>query len=290
MEKYVDLHMHSTMSDGTLTVSEIIKEAKEKGLKAISITDHDTVKAYTDLDITNQGIEIIRGVEIVTTAARCPVEVTCYGYDIDKMQEFLKKYSLSHAEESKIKADKEIAVLKSLGVYVKLDTVNYDYDKPKNWIITTLWNELMQNEKAKKLLAEEDDDMLLNSHKFFRKGMSNIKSKFFVDLSNVYVSLEKLREFADETGAVLLLAHPGEYYTNMDIVLDYAKDYVDGLETYHPSISPELRKYLKNYCKEHNLIEGGGSDYHGYRGALNSEKVPYSVYEGIVEKLSVLAR
>ncbi|MCI5714968.1 MAG: PHP domain-containing protein, partial [Firmicutes bacterium] len=55
MKKYVDLHMHTTNSDGSCDMNEIIEKAKELGLKAISITDHDTTNGYKNYDINNRG-------------------------------------------------------------------------------------------------------------------------------------------------------------------------------------------------------------------------------------------
>ena len=290
MKKYVDLHMHSTFSDGERTREQLIEEAKQAGLSLISITDHDTCKAYFDFDLEGHGIEILKGVEIITTAGKCPVEVLIYGFDERDCEKFLRENSLSHAEESKVKTNKEIAVLKSLGINVALDTEHFDYDNPKNWSVAALWQKLMLDPKAKKLLADENPELLVSAKLFFRKGMANIRSKFFVDLSTEYVSLKKLREYCDKNNLVMILAHPGEYYTNIDIVLEDAKNYVDGIETYHPSINSKLKAYLQDYCKKYNLLESGGSDYHGFRGALNSEKVPYHIYEKIADKLAVLRK
>lgn len=287
MKKYVDLHMHTTNSDGACDMNELIEKAKELGLKAISITDHDTTKGYKNYDINNRGIKIIKGVEIVTTAAHCPVEVLCYGYDEDKMQEFLNKYSLNHMQESKAKVNKELEVLKNMGFNLKLNTNNYDYDSVGAWLVRDMWNEIISIPQLKSILYNENPDLLESAKMFFRKGMCNIHSRFFVDLTQVYVTMAQLRKFCDDNSTIMILAHPGEYYDNMDIVLDYAKNYVDGIETFHPSIDKVLHKKLSQFCKQYNLLESGGSDYHNdKRGNLNSEKVPYSIYAKLEKKLA----
>ena len=288
MKKYVDLHMHSTFSDGENTREELISLAKKAGLSVISITDHDTTKGYFDFDLNNFDIEIMKGVEIVTTAGKCPVEVMIYGFEERDMQNFLEKNSLSHEQESKVKAEKEIKVLQSYGIKIDLDLNKYLDKNCKTWSVADLWKVLMKDSKAIELLKEENEELIVSPKFFFRKGLSNIKSKFFVDLSKDYISLKLLREYCDKNGLVMLLAHPGEYYTNLDIVLKNAVKYIDGIETYHPSINEELHKYLVDYCKKNNLLQGGGSDYHGFRGELNSEKVPYEMYLAIKERLEHL--
>ncbi len=287
MEKYADLHIHTTFSDGMWTREKIIEEAKKEGLKAISFTDHDTVEAYFGFDIENRGIEMIKGVEIVSTAAMCPVEVLCYGFDEKDMAKFLKENSLSSHQEGKIKADKEIEVLRKLGIDINFDTQHYDYDKPGNWVIRDLWGELVKIPKARQLMQEEDPDLLVSGKLFFRKGIANIKSKFYVDLTESYVSLRLLRDYCDKNGCVLFLAHPGEYYDDVDRVLEESKNYVDGIEIYHPSNSEALRNKLEKFCKNHNLLISGGSDFHGYRGKLNGQKVPYADFEKIIEKIAL---
>ncbi len=290
MGKFVDLHMHSTCSDGTKTVAELISMARQEGLKAISITDHDNVIAYQDLNLNNQGIEILKGVEIITTASKVPVEVLVYGFDVASMGDFLQKHSLNHKEESRLKTSKEMEVLKTYGIETDLDLDDFDYDDPNGWILRELWKKLMQDPKAVAFLNAENPELTEACSKFFRKGLGNIKSKLFVDLSNDYISMKKLREYCDENNLVMFLAHPGEYFDNIDLVLKEALLYVDGLEVYHPSVNKDLREYLIKIANEHNLMLSGGSDYHGFRGSLNSEKVPYHLYEKIVERLSVLAK
>ena len=70
MNKYIDLHTHSTCSDGTLSPSEVVKLAKEKGLSAIALTDHDTIDGLVEAIETGRaiGIEVITGIEFSVAA------------------------------------------------------------------------------------------------------------------------------------------------------------------------------------------------------------------------------
>jgi len=91
--KQIDLHMHTNKSDGALTPKQIIDEAVKANLQAISITDHDTIDAYTDETMKyakEQGIKLIVGVEISTKSDRCGIHVLGYNFDLNN-EEFKQK-------------------------------------------------------------------------------------------------------------------------------------------------------------------------------------------------------
>ena len=84
MEKYIDLHTHSTCSDGTLTPSEVVRLAKEKGLSAIALTDHDTIDGLHDAIETGKeiGIEVITGIEF-SVAGDTEMHLLVLDFDLD---------------------------------------------------------------------------------------------------------------------------------------------------------------------------------------------------------------
>lgn len=286
--KNVDLHMHTVHSDGLLQVEEIIAKAKENNLFAISITDHDTVSGYKDLDIKNQGIEILPGTELLSNAGGCSIHVLCYGFDYDKMSDFIEKNCPTRIDESKIKAKRVIKHLKNLGIDFDFDVDGYDYTIPGAWIFREFLAELIKNPKAYQMLVEENPDFVTNDRPFTRKGLDNIHSKFFVDMSDVCASLKQIREFCDKNHTLMFLAHPYEYGDNAEYILNIAKDYVDGIEVFHPTADEKKRQHLLAFAKEHNLMVCGGSDFHGFRGQINSEKVSKEIYDKIIDKLSKL--
>jgi hypothetical protein len=205
------------------------------------------------------------------------------------MKAFMQEHCPDHVKDSYYKAIRECNVFGELGVEISFDAKHYDYLAPGAWVIRDLWTELLKNPKAVKLMQEEDPKFCMVDKYFFRQGINNRNSKFFVDMSDIYVSLQELREFCDKTGALMFLAHPYEYTENMDYVLDIVKDYVHGIEAYHPSADEDGKAYLETFAKNHNLLVSGGSDYHGFRGMLNSEKVDESACDAIMEKLAIKA-
>lgn len=285
MEKYIDLHMHSTCSDGTCSIEELIEQAKALKLKAISITDHDNLNGYKRLNNLNSDIEIVKGVEIASTINKVPVEILCYGYDFEKMEKFMKDNCISHEEDSEIKVRRLKKIFNNLGINLNFDCDNFDYRDLSKWAISEIYEEIYQNQDALNLLKEENPEYLDGCKKFFRMGINNKNSKFFVDMSDVYMRIDILTNFAKENKFVTFLAHPYEYYENMVDVLNDAKSFVDGIEVYHPTANKESREFLEKFCRDNNLLISGGSDYHGRRGKLNSEQVPYSVLANIKKRL-----
>lgn len=82
MNSYIDMHIHTTYSDGTLTPSEILERSLEIGLKAISITDHNTINGVTEaMKYANSAIEIIPGIEMTATYPK-PLHILGYYIDI----------------------------------------------------------------------------------------------------------------------------------------------------------------------------------------------------------------
>lgn len=88
MEK-IDLHIHTTCSDGVLNPYEVIDEAYKNNVKIISITDHDTISAYTEdlIEYTKKkGIKLIPGIEISTKSNKCGIHVLGYNIDINNKE------------------------------------------------------------------------------------------------------------------------------------------------------------------------------------------------------------
>ena len=94
----IDLHLHSNHSDGSYTVKEILEEAEKRKLEVISITDHDTIEAYDELDnidITQYySGKIIKGCEMKCVYQDVPIEILGYNINIKKFKESKELYNL----------------------------------------------------------------------------------------------------------------------------------------------------------------------------------------------------
>mgnify|MGYP000457755211 FL=1 len=121
----IDLHIHTKMSDGELTPKEVIDKAIENKVKVISITDHDTIEAYTEELIQyaeNKGIKLIKGVEISTKINKCGIHVL--GYNIDVENEKFKEslYKIRNARHEYLYKVSE--KLEKLGYYINTEELD----------------------------------------------------------------------------------------------------------------------------------------------------------------------
>lgn len=257
----IDLHTHTTASDGVLTPIELIKLARKQGLKAISITDHDTVKGIIKTEL----IEVVPGVEISTTDKREEVHILGYYIDTKNKQlleklEYLKKKRLTRADEM-------LKKLRSKGITLKKEEIEYKESIGRPNIARALIT------KGHAKTIKEAFNKYLGT-----KGTAYVEKK--------KLGYEQAIKTIKQAGGIPFLAHPGEIKTNnIKEYLDRAvKKGVKGIEVIHPSNNKEMRELLKNYCKKNKLLISGGSDYHG-KGRKNklAKNIPYSYLEKIKE-------
>lgn len=257
----IDLHLHTNYSDGTDTVEELLKKAEQCKLEIISITDHDTVDAYEELEnreIRNQFKgEIITGVELKAIYNNHNIEMLGYGvdtkkikiYKCDNLQEKILEHFKQVAEKYQIRYDKELKI-----------------DKQKNKIFgsfTFAQNILQNKDNILKLdlLGEKD----LTEDNFFRKCESNPNSIFYFDASKYIRDINDVIEDIHEAGGLAFLAHAYEYRfkdTKSEIENIIKTTSIDGFECQHSIFSEEEKTEIIQLCKKYNKYMSGGSDYH----------------------------
>ena len=122
-EKWVDLHIHTTRSDGLLTPTEVVMKAKEKKMAAIGITDHDTISGIPEAIAAGEqnGIEVVPGVELSSQYDGRDIHILGYFFDIDhpRMLEYLQKFR----DERSRRAEKMVKNLNDLGVQLTMEEV-----------------------------------------------------------------------------------------------------------------------------------------------------------------------
>ena len=261
----IDLHIHSIYSDGSKTIEEILKICEEKKIEYISITDHNTVKQYYDKALQNKNIfsgKVIKGVELNAVFQDKNIEIL--GYNITP--DIIKKWCKNYYSEEKLKKQQEICYKRLLNI---CDKQNLIYDKTKiertketGYIEISIYNELMRHKENYKILGEFTESLSV----FFRKGLANPKSKYFVNRIEFRPKYEEVIDIIHKSGGKAFLAHPFEYkFKNTISFIDELRKEkeLDGIECFHPSANQEQRNILVQYAKSHNLYISGGSDYHG---------------------------
>lgn len=263
---YIDLHTHTHYSDGTDEVIEYLKKAEEKKLSIISITDHNTCKAYDELKTINiskyYSGKIITGIELNTKILGIPIEVLGYGIDTDKINSLVSKYYLSTEDRDLLEVKRLFEKCKKEGIILPEDFVGkYEAGMyASKYLHTTL----KQNLNNKSLI---DDDAWENSNIFYRKYMSNPETKFYINMDDILPDFQTVAKIIKDCGGLLFIPHIFEYKTNSLKILNFIlENYeIDGIECYYTTFTEEQHEFLLKLCNEKAFFISGGSDYHGTR-------------------------
>lgn len=263
----IDIHTHTTYSDGSFSVQELLHEAERIGISLLSITDHNTIQAYQELKDSNvRNIfhgNIIPGVEITTSYKGEIIEVLGYDFDLERMQSFLDSNVLSFEE----KQLKEYELIRNqyeqIGVVFDANRIIFN-PKQENCRLAFL-NEIKRHPENHKFFLDEKS---MNSiADFSRNEVYNPKSPLYIDETSLFVDLEKAIDMIHQSSGVAFLAHTYAYSSNIvNELLNIINNYdFDGLECFYTTFNEEQSKYLVQLCEQRQLLMCGGSDFHGTR-------------------------
>jgi len=243
-----DLHIHSTASDGRLTPAEVIKEAAERGLKFIALTDHDTVEGIAPAKAAAKSfpnLKLIPGVEISTDIPDGEVHVL--GYFIDYTSRELGT-KLDQFRNSRLNRAK--------GMVAKLDKLGIHLD----------WQRVEQIAGSSVMGRPHIAQAMLE------KGYIDTFKQAFTDYIGrdgpAYVEREKVTPaeavaLITEARGLAVLAHPFTTGDPEAMTAELKSAGLTGLETYYDGYSDEEIEQLAAIAQKHNLITTGGSDFHG---------------------------
>lgn len=243
-----DLHIHSVYSDGTDTPTQIVQKAKEKGLNAIALTDHDTLDGLAELKgvAKENGIETVDGVELSTYSTS---EVHILGYNVDVESDTLLTAlaDFSARREERIKN-----ILVKLSKY----NINLDYDS----VAAAAVGAIGRMHVAKELINKgyctsvyEAFDRYLGAN-----GVAYIPSKRITPMEGV--------KLIKKSKGLAVLAHPLRFITAgrfNDFVYGLKPFGLDGVEGYYPTHDEKTIRTIIEIAKQNRLIVTGGTDYHG---------------------------
>ena len=195
------------------------------------------------------------------------------GYNIDYniINEYLP-YNLikqRSRERKQHTLDVLISKLEDIGIIVDEDKLNKRFSAD-----VAVYYYLIQN--IPDIKSKLPKELMDNVNSFFRKGVSNPKSDFYVDNSKFYLSPKEASDLIHKAGGKVFLAHA--YLYAFDDIIKFIDELrnetvIDGLEVFHSSFSKEQSDSLITYCKKNNLYMSGGSDYHGEAKPLIKLKI-----------------
>lgn len=247
----IDLHVHSTASDGTNTPEELVTLAKDTGLSAFALTDHDTIDglSYARPAAKKAGIELIPGIELSTDYEG--KEVHILGYYIDEQNTaFLQKLD-EFINSRDRRNEKMTALLQKEGFDITMEKL---YQENPNSVITRA--------HFARYLVEHG----------MVKDRAAVFEKYLGDGCRCYVPREKIDPFEAIRlirlgGGVAFFAHPVLCHMNFVRLKSFIRDLKDsgltGVEAIYSANSPGDERNFKNIAKEYDLLISGGSDYHG---------------------------
>ena len=245
----IDLHIHTTASDGTFTPAEIVRLAAEKGLRAVAITDHDTAHGYYEAAQAGEGlgIEVVPGIEIST---KFKGAVHVLGYYIDPQAPALKEV-LDWIVEDRDRRNRKMAEL------MAADGLPVSYD-----MMHERFGEVIGRPHFARLLIELGyaRDMKDAFDRYVEKGR-----KYY--LPREILPIDRAIEIIISAGGIPVLAHPFQYRLEEEelrCLIEYCMERgLRGMECRYSGYTPEQIAYLERLSEEYALVKTGGSDFHG---------------------------
>ena len=267
MKNNIDLHIHTTCSDGALTPFEVINEAYKNNVKIISITDHDNLNAYSEELINyakEKDIKLITGIEISTKINKCGIHVLGYNIDIHNEELINKITKLQNARHDYLikVSDK----LKSLGYLVNTEKL----DKIDAVTKAHIALDVIQNNDNKNILIKTFNQ--IPSKGLFIETIMNEGCPAYVKKETI--TPVEASNLIKNAGGIVVLAHPVAYFyednlKEIDIKNIIENKKADGIEAYYIYVDKDnnkhndIKKWYK-FAKENNLLVTIGSDFHSF--------------------------
>ncbi len=245
----IDLHIHTTASDGTCTPGDVIRQAARLGLRAAAVTDHDTAEGHKEAAEAAEaaGIEFVPGIEIST---RYGVAVHILGYYIDAATPRMRKLLDWIVADRDARNEKMCARMEADGLPIR-------YEDMRRRFGAVIGRPNFGQALVELGLAESINDAFA---RYIEKGQ-----RYFVPRN--IISIDTAVETIAEAGGVPVLAHPFQYRKNdtelRELICHCMDHGLRGMECRYSGYDREKTDYLEKLAEEYGLLKTGGSDYHG---------------------------
>jgi predicted metal-dependent phosphoesterase TrpH len=242
---FVDLHVHSTASDGSRAPADVVGEAKRVGLAAIALTDHDTVAGIDEASAAGAalGVRVVPGVEL--SAVEGDAETHILGLHLSDTRD-LEARLVVLREMRRTRAERIVLRLNELGVRITLAGV----------LEQAAGGAIGRPHVARAMIAE---GWAVDFRDAFDRYLGNGKPAF---VAKDRLPVAEAIQLIHRAGGLAVLAHPASAGTR-DRVEAFVSFGIDGLEVRHPSHTPDDVARLSALVEHFGLVPSGGSDWHG---------------------------
>ena len=283
MTPYIDLHTHSTCSDGLLTPTALLTLAARRGLAAIALTDHDTVAGLPEALAhgTITGVEVLPGIEISSTLDGVSLHILGYGFNHEQpaFLAFLEKLQLARHNRNQ-------------GILERFQALGISITEEE---LTQVAGDQVGRPHFARLLVKKG--RAKNTQDAFARYLKRGCPAF---VEHVKPQADEVISRLTEANGLPVLAHPACSDPGLEKIpalVARLKDYgLAGLEAFYPTHSQKICRLLQALAAKHGLLLSGGTDYHGdahsvtpLGGNSKTIRVPLKLLHDIKQRLAANA-
>ncbi len=269
----VDLHMHTTYSDGRWPAQQLIDYLVTEGFQLVAVTDHDRVDKVAEIQAlgAEKHLPILAGVEISTDWNGKMGHMLCYGFDP-------QQNALRALTEKVVRLQLE----NTQAVNEELQRKGYSFPR----------QEELLKENGGKLRRPSDNALLLREHGYALNWQAAMQMITEAGFTSLKADMAETVNAVHESGAVCLIAHPGRRESGFTFydpaLLDQLRSEIpiDGIEIYHPYHNKETIATYLAYVEKNNLLYSAGSDSHSIPGRMPN-KHRAEIIRKLLERLGV---
>ena len=271
---FADLHIHTHFSDGTFTPEEVVARARQFGLAAISVTDHDTVEgcAPTIRACAAAGIEFVTGSELTAEMSGHELHLLAYGMDITDPRLLVELAKVQEVRQQRIR--EMVICLNKLGIPLPVESV-FALANCRSPGRPHVARALVQAGHCRTLDEAFD--------RFLKKGKPAWVPKFKMSAAEAVGLIH-------DTGGLAVMAHPGLNRSD-EFIPELVAAGLDGLECIHSKHSTKMAEHYLLIADHYGLLVTGGSDCHGMnkgKPLIGSIRLPYAHVEQLKARLAAL--
>lgn len=273
----IDLHIHTTASDGEKTSNEILKMAIQMGAQAIAITDHDTILGLDNLCYDKNIIQVIPGIEMSAYSEIGRLHILGYGFDRNNLS-FREKLEQLH-----------INSIKNLLMFVDILAKDYSifFEEEDIQHLTKLSRNIGRPDLAKLMVQYE---IVQSVQEAFDKYLIDANRKLKNTLQKP--KFQECLKMIKDAGGIPVLAHPHSLLLDFPVLADKIREMkkygLQGIEVYHSNTSKDLSEKLVYLAIQEKLYITGGSDYHGLNTKPNIELLTGKNHNIKIKRLNIL--